>query len=170
MVGPCPKASSVLGLKSCDWVPKLEDVVRWLGLVLDGDISSLVLHPEFHEELKSIEGFASSLSSVAKLGCTIANFIENLRTESKEYDEGDWDCSCDDGKYVVHEPTIVSIPLVKEKVVYQSIKQAQMNIDPPYLIDPSVIDHQPTEILKHNGIVVLKETKGQLCLVIMLCL
>ncbi|XP_011047154.1 PREDICTED: uncharacterized protein LOC105141591 [Populus euphratica] len=81
--GPCPKASSALGLKACDWVPKLEDIVRCLGLVLDENFSSLVLHPGFHEELNSIGGFAASLASEAKLSCTVANVIENLRTQSK---------------------------------------------------------------------------------------
>lgn len=81
--GPCPKASSVLGLKACDWVPKLEDIVRCLCLVLDENFSSLVLHPGFHEELNSIGGFAASLASEAKLSCTVANVIENLRTQSK---------------------------------------------------------------------------------------
>ncbi|CAK7322860.1 unnamed protein product [Dovyalis caffra] len=81
--GLCPKASSVLGLKACDWVPKLEDIVRWLGLVLDECFSSLVLHPEFHEELKSIEALAASLASEAELSCSIANVVEYLRTENK---------------------------------------------------------------------------------------
>jgi hypothetical protein len=81
--GPCPKALSALGLKACDWVPKLEDIVRCLGLVLDENFSSLVLHPGFHEELNSIGGFAASLASEAKLSCTVANVIENLRTQSK---------------------------------------------------------------------------------------
>jgi len=64
--GPCPKASSVLGLKACDWIPKLEDVVKCLGVVLDENFSSLVLHPQFHEELRSIEGLVSSLTAEAK--------------------------------------------------------------------------------------------------------
>ncbi|KAJ9140426.1 hypothetical protein P3X46_031075 [Hevea brasiliensis] len=81
--GPCPKASSMLGLKACDWVPKLEDIVRCLGLVLDENFSSLVLHPEFHEELKSIEGLVGSLALEAKLCCSMANVIENLKTEAE---------------------------------------------------------------------------------------
>ncbi|KAF9667766.1 hypothetical protein SADUNF_Sadunf15G0057600 [Salix dunnii] len=80
---PCPKASSVLGLKACDWVPKLEDIVRCLGLMLDENFSSLVLHPGFHEELNFIGGFVASLATEAKLSCTVANVIENLRTQSK---------------------------------------------------------------------------------------
>ncbi|KAG4926438.1 hypothetical protein JHK85_052924 [Glycine max] len=43
----------VFELKACDWVPKLEDVIKCLGLVLDENFSSLVLHPQFHEELRS---------------------------------------------------------------------------------------------------------------------
>ncbi|KAH1076069.1 hypothetical protein GYH30_051798 [Glycine max] len=46
--GPCPK-------EACDWVPKLEDVIKCLGLVLDENFSSLVLHPQFHEELRSMK-------------------------------------------------------------------------------------------------------------------
>ncbi|KAJ4838925.1 hypothetical protein Tsubulata_003656 [Turnera subulata] len=81
---PCPKASSKLGLKACDWVPKLEDVARWLGLVLDENFSSLVLHPEFHEELKSIEGLVGALSSESKLCCSVETVIEHLRNEAKD--------------------------------------------------------------------------------------
>ena len=87
---PCPKASSVLGLKACDWVPKLEDIVRCLGLMLDENFSSLVLHPGFHEELNFIVGFVASLATEAKLSCTVANVIGNLRTQSKGADIGTW--------------------------------------------------------------------------------
>uniref|UniRef100_A0A2P2IYC3 Uncharacterized protein n=2 Tax=Rhizophora mucronata TaxID=61149 RepID=A0A2P2IYC3_RHIMU len=80
---PCPKASSMLGLKACDWVPRLEDIVRCLGLVLDVNFSSLVLHPEFHEELKSTEAIVGSLASEAKHCCSVANVLENLRTNAK---------------------------------------------------------------------------------------
>ena len=76
---PCPKASSALGLKACDWVPKLEDVVKCLGFVLDENFSSLMLHPEFHEELKSIEGVVSSLAFEARFCSLMANVIEKLR-------------------------------------------------------------------------------------------
>ncbi|XVF09127.1 hypothetical protein REPUB_Repub07fG0064400 [Reevesia pubescens] len=76
---PCPKASSAFGLKACDWVPKLEDVVKCLGFVLDENFSSLMLHPEFHEELKSIERVVSSLAFEARLCCLMANVIEKLR-------------------------------------------------------------------------------------------
>ncbi|XP_022962767.1 uncharacterized protein LOC111463156 [Cucurbita moschata] len=53
-----PHAVTVLGLKACDWVPKLDDVVRYVGLMLDQNFSSLVLLPDFQEELKSMEGLA----------------------------------------------------------------------------------------------------------------
>ncbi|KAE8697644.1 putative 1-pyrroline-5-carboxylate dehydrogenase [Hibiscus syriacus] len=76
---PYPKASSVLGLKICDWVPKLEDVAKCLGFVVDENFSSLMLHPEFHEELKSIEGVVSSLAFEAKFCCSMTNVIEKLR-------------------------------------------------------------------------------------------
>lgn len=77
---PCPKASSALGLKACDWIPKLEDVVKCLGFVVDENFSSLMLHPGFHEELKSIEGVVSSLAFEARFCCLMANVIEKLRT------------------------------------------------------------------------------------------
>ncbi|KAI7993048.1 hypothetical protein LOK49_LG12G02099 [Camellia lanceoleosa] len=80
-VCPCPKASSMLGLKACEWVPTLEDIVKCLGLVVDEHFSSLVLHPEFHEELRSIEGLVNSLALEARLCCSMANLIETLRTE-----------------------------------------------------------------------------------------
>ncbi|GLT63080.1 hypothetical protein SLA2020_356700 [Shorea laevis] len=75
----CPKASSTLGLKACDWVPKLEDVAKCLGMLLDQNFSSLVLHPEFHQELKSIEGVVSSLAFEARFCCLMANVVEKLR-------------------------------------------------------------------------------------------
>ncbi|XP_028052882.1 uncharacterized protein LOC114257326 [Camellia sinensis] len=80
-VCPCPKASSMLGLKACEWVPTLEDIVKCLGLVVDEHFSSLVLHPEFHEELRSIDGLVNSLALEARLCCSMANLIETLRTE-----------------------------------------------------------------------------------------
>ncbi|KAF5730508.1 hypothetical protein HS088_TW19G00099 [Tripterygium wilfordii] len=80
---PCPKASSLLGLKACDWVPKMEDVVRCLCLVLDENFSSLVLLPEFHEELKSMERVVHSLALEAKVSCSLGNVIDSLRFEAK---------------------------------------------------------------------------------------
>ncbi|GAV73827.1 hypothetical protein CFOL_v3_17310 [Cephalotus follicularis] len=79
--GPCPKASSMLGLEACDCAPKLEDVVRFLGLVLDENFSSLLLHAEFHEELISIEKVVHSLVSEAGLCCSMADLVEYLRVE-----------------------------------------------------------------------------------------
>ncbi|KAK8710715.1 hypothetical protein V6N13_146028 [Hibiscus sabdariffa] len=76
---PCPKASSSLGLKICDWVPKLEDVAKCLRFVIDENFSSLMLHPEFCEELKSIEGVVSSLAFEARFCCSMANVIEKLK-------------------------------------------------------------------------------------------
>ncbi|KAK7269490.1 hypothetical protein RIF29_22220 [Crotalaria pallida] len=80
---PCPKASAVLGLKACDWVPKLEDVVKCVGLVLDENFSSLVLHPEFHEELRLIEGVVSSLTAEAKHCCLMTDVVDKLKIEVK---------------------------------------------------------------------------------------
>ncbi|XP_039042437.1 uncharacterized protein LOC120181345 [Hibiscus syriacus] len=76
---PCPKASSALGLKICDWVPKLEDVTNCLGFLVDENFSSLMLHPELREELKSIEGVVSSLAFEARFCCSMTNVIEKLR-------------------------------------------------------------------------------------------
>ncbi|XP_040988021.1 uncharacterized protein LOC121235714 [Juglans microcarpa x Juglans regia] len=78
---PCSEASSKLGLKACCWVPKLEDVINWVGLVLDEKFSSLVLHPEFHEELRSMEGMVSSLALEARVCCSMANVVEKLIVE-----------------------------------------------------------------------------------------
>ncbi|KAJ0048272.1 hypothetical protein Pint_15252 [Pistacia integerrima] len=75
---PCPEASYMLGLSACDWVPKLEVVVKCLGLVLDENFSSLVLHPEFRDELRSIEGVVSSLVLETRFCCPIANVLKNL--------------------------------------------------------------------------------------------
>ncbi|WCJ38172.1 hypothetical protein M5689_019246 [Euphorbia peplus] len=82
--GPCPKASSTLGLKACDWVPKLEDIVKFLGLVLDENFSSLVINPEFRQELKSIEELVASLAFESKFCCSITNVLENLKTEGDQ--------------------------------------------------------------------------------------
>ncbi|TKY55117.1 hypothetical protein E2542_SST19531 [Spatholobus suberectus] len=81
--GPCPKASSVLHLKACDWVPKLEDVIKCIGLVLDENFSSLVLHPLFHEELRSIEGVVSCLTAEAKFCHLLADVVDKLKIEVK---------------------------------------------------------------------------------------
>ncbi|KAL6583942.1 hypothetical protein OROMI_003231 [Orobanche minor] len=81
-VGPCPKASSALGLKVCDWVPSLETVGKCLGVVVDEHFSSLVLNSEFHE-LRSLEGVVSSLAAEARLCGALANLTERLRIECK---------------------------------------------------------------------------------------
>jgi len=78
---PCSETSSKLGLRACSWVPKLEDVINCLGLVLDEKFSSLVLHPESHQELRSMEGMVSSLASEARLCCLMANVVEKLKVE-----------------------------------------------------------------------------------------
>ncbi|KAL3528344.1 hypothetical protein ACH5RR_007666 [Cinchona calisaya] len=82
-VSPCPKASSLLGLKVCEWIPSLEDVVKCLGLVVDEHFSSLVLHPEFHEELRSLGGLASSLAAEARLCGSLANLADSLRSDHR---------------------------------------------------------------------------------------
>ncbi|KAG2303251.1 hypothetical protein Bca4012_062022 [Brassica carinata] len=77
--GPCPKAASMLGLKLCDWVPKLEDVTRCLGLIIDENFSTLALHSDLHEELKAIERVADGLASESKLCGFVANVAERLK-------------------------------------------------------------------------------------------
>ncbi|XP_042512524.1 uncharacterized protein LOC122087445 isoform X2 [Macadamia integrifolia] len=84
--GLCPTAAVVLGLKACDWVPSLESIVKYLGLVLDEHFSSLVLYSEFHEELRSMEVVVKSLAMEASLCCSVANVIENLRTEVGQHE------------------------------------------------------------------------------------
>ncbi|BAT76603.1 hypothetical protein LR48_Vigan01g280700 [Vigna angularis] len=81
--GPCPRASSVFGLEACDWVPKLEDVIKCLGLLLDEKFSSLVLHPLFHEELRSIEGVVSCLTAEAKICHLTADVVDKLKIEAE---------------------------------------------------------------------------------------
>ncbi|CAF2084149.1 hypothetical protein HID58_021881 [Brassica napus] len=77
--GPCPKAASMLGLKLCDWVPKLEDVTKCLGVIIDENFSTLALHSDLHEELKAVERVADDLASESKLCCFVANVAERLR-------------------------------------------------------------------------------------------
>lgn len=82
-VYPCPKGASVLGLKACNWVPTLANVVKCFGLVVDEHFSSLVLQSEFHEELRSLEGVANSLSSEATICSTVTKLVETLKPELK---------------------------------------------------------------------------------------
>ncbi|XP_017215663.1 uncharacterized protein LOC108193472 [Daucus carota subsp. sativus] len=83
---PCPKGSSVLGLKACNWVPTLANVVKCFGLVVDEHFSSMVLQSEFHEELRSLERVANSLSSEATVCSTVTNLVETLKPELKGKD------------------------------------------------------------------------------------
>ncbi|KAL1207860.1 hypothetical protein V5N11_014026 [Cardamine amara subsp. amara] len=80
--GPCPKADSILGLKLCNWVPTLEDITKCLGLFIDENFSSLVLHSDLHEELKSMERVADALASESKLCCFLANVVESLKLKA----------------------------------------------------------------------------------------
>lgn len=79
--GPCPKGSSALGLEVCDWIPSLETVAKYFGVVVDEHYSTLVLHSEFHE-LISLEEDVSSLAMEARLCGGLANLSERLRIES----------------------------------------------------------------------------------------
>ncbi|KAL1541602.1 hypothetical protein AAHA92_25802 [Salvia divinorum] len=82
--GPCPKGSSALGLEVCDWIPSLENVVKYFGVVVDEHFSSLVLHSEFHE-LRSLEEVVDSLAVEARLSGALANLSERLRIERQAY-------------------------------------------------------------------------------------
>ncbi|XP_010532306.1 PREDICTED: uncharacterized protein LOC104808328 [Tarenaya hassleriana] len=77
--GPCPKAASMFGLKLCNWVPRLGDVAKYLGLILDENFSTVVLYSDVHEELKSIEGVVHSLASESKVCCFMANVVESMK-------------------------------------------------------------------------------------------
>ncbi|KAF9625500.1 hypothetical protein IFM89_023436 [Coptis chinensis] len=79
--GPCPSAASVLGLGLCDWVPSLEAVVKYLGLVLDEQFSSLVLYAEFHDELRSLQEDVDSLALETRFCCSLVGVVENLKLE-----------------------------------------------------------------------------------------
>ncbi|KAB2603828.1 hypothetical protein D8674_037759 [Pyrus ussuriensis x Pyrus communis] len=76
-----PQASTASGLKACDWVPKLEDVVKCMGLVVDENYSALVLHPEFHEELRSMNELVASVALEARFCCSVASVAGKLMAE-----------------------------------------------------------------------------------------
>ncbi|KAK4750741.1 hypothetical protein SAY87_004223 [Trapa incisa] len=78
---PCPRAASLFGLSACNWVPKLEDVIKHASLLLDENFSSLVLHTEFHEELRSMAYAVSSLTAEARLCALTANVVETILKE-----------------------------------------------------------------------------------------
>ncbi|XP_057806402.1 uncharacterized protein LOC131021293 [Salvia miltiorrhiza] len=82
--GPCPKGSSALGLEVCDWIPSLESVVNYFGVVVDEHFSSLVLHSEFHE-LRSLEEVVGSLAVEARRCGALANLSERLIIERQAY-------------------------------------------------------------------------------------
>ncbi|KAH6757039.1 hypothetical protein C2S53_016935 [Perilla frutescens var. hirtella] len=84
-VVPCPKGSSALGLEVCDWIPSLENVAKYLGVVVDEHFSSLVLHSEFCE-LRSLEEVVTSLAVEARLCGALANLAERLRIERQGMD------------------------------------------------------------------------------------
>lgn len=77
---PTPEASSKLGLTVCEWIPSIEHIVKFLGLVVDEHFSSLVLNSEFHEELRSLEGLVNSLSAEAGLCGSMASLLESLES------------------------------------------------------------------------------------------
>ncbi|GKC81139.1 hypothetical protein Tco_1136856, partial [Tanacetum coccineum] len=64
-------------VKAIESVPSLENVTVRFGMVIDEHFSSLVMHAEFYEEVKSIE-IVNSLASDSRLCCTLANLNANL--------------------------------------------------------------------------------------------
>ncbi|XP_071717366.1 uncharacterized protein [Rutidosis leptorrhynchoides] len=65
--------------KGVESVPSLENVTKCFGLVIDEHFSSLVMHLEFVEEVKSIELVVNSLASEARICCTLANLCASLK-------------------------------------------------------------------------------------------
>lgn len=65
--------------KAVESVPSLENVTKCFGLVIDEHFSSLVMHPEFCEEVKSIDLVVNSLASEARICCTLANLCASLK-------------------------------------------------------------------------------------------
>ena len=53
-------------MEDIESVPSLENVTKCFGLVIDEHFSLLVMHPDFCEEVKSIELIMNSLASEAK--------------------------------------------------------------------------------------------------------
>ncbi|PIA62543.1 hypothetical protein AQUCO_00200511v1 [Aquilegia coerulea] len=82
--GPCPKAADVLGLRLCGWVPSLESVVKYLGLVLDKQFASLVLDAEVHDELRSLEEDVKFLAAEARFCSSLAVVVKNLKRMKRE--------------------------------------------------------------------------------------
>ncbi|KAI3974179.1 hypothetical protein MKX01_033430 [Papaver californicum] len=80
---PQAREGKKLGLNACDWVPCLKSIVKYLGLVLDEHFSTLVLYIEFQDELRLINGVVKSLVSEARLCCSVADVVENLKVETQ---------------------------------------------------------------------------------------
>ncbi|KAL9664024.1 hypothetical protein QQ045_019421 [Rhodiola kirilowii] len=76
----CPEASLRLKLKAVNWLPKIKDIVNCLGLVIDEHFSTLVLHKEFHDEMRSLDGLVGSLVLEARLCCSLSNVVETLKS------------------------------------------------------------------------------------------
>ncbi|XP_076907657.1 uncharacterized protein LOC143564183 [Bidens hawaiensis] len=77
-VGSVSKGSSAHGVKVLESVPSLERVTKCFGLVIDEHFTSLVMHPEFREEVESIELVVNSLVAEARLCCNLANLCAGL--------------------------------------------------------------------------------------------
>ncbi|XP_076912337.1 uncharacterized protein LOC143570612 [Bidens hawaiensis] len=77
-VGSVSKGSSAPGLKVLESVPSLEHVTKCFGLVIDEHFTSLVMHPEFREEVESIELVVNLLVAEARLGYNLANLCAGL--------------------------------------------------------------------------------------------
>ncbi|KAL5816478.1 hypothetical protein ACOSQ3_024856 [Xanthoceras sorbifolium] len=68
---------------ACDWIPRVEVVTKYLGLLLDENFSSLVLHPEFHEELRCIKGVVGNLAIESRFCCSMAIAVKNLGVDDE---------------------------------------------------------------------------------------
>ncbi|KAL8208482.1 hypothetical protein R6Q57_007894 [Mikania cordata] len=71
--------SSTHRLKALESIPSLENVTKCFGLVVDEHFSSLVMHPEFCEEVKSIELVVNSLALEARTCCNLAYLCSALK-------------------------------------------------------------------------------------------
>ncbi|XP_074277294.1 uncharacterized protein LOC141600934 [Silene latifolia] len=67
------------GVVLAPFVPRFEDVVKCLGLLVDEHFSLLAMHSEFRDELKAIEEVVSSLALDGKHCSSISSLISILK-------------------------------------------------------------------------------------------
>lgn len=61
------------------WVPSLNDVLRWVSVLLDAHLTSLVLCHEFHCEIQSVQVLIKGLVDVGRRLAPLVGSIEHLR-------------------------------------------------------------------------------------------